>query len=205
MTIEDVKKHIRDVYDFPVRGIVFKDLTTAFKDAECMRFFEEEMYRLYKDKGITKVIGIESRGFIMAPILGNRLGVGFVPIRKKGKLPAETYEVSYGKEYGADVIQLHKDALVADDVVLIHDDLLATGGTMKAACDLVKLFNVKKIYVNFLVTLTLTSQGLDSLNTVDVLDDRRRQNRIGFHGIPIHLFKRLHKGKDNHCIDRKCQ
>ncbi len=153
MTIEDVKKHIRDVYDFPVQGIVFKDLTTAFKDAECMRFFEEEMYRLYKDKGITKVIGIESRGFIMAPILGNRLGVGFVPIRKKGKLPAETYEVSYGKEYGVDVIQLHKDALVADDVVLIHDDLLATGGTMKAACDLVKLFNVKKIYVNFLVEL----------------------------------------------------
>lgn len=153
MTIEDVKKHIRDVYDFPVRGIVFKDLTTAFKDAECMRFFAEEMHRLYKDKGITKVIGIESRGFIMAPILGNRLGVGFVPIRKKGKLPAETYEVSYGKEYGVDVIQLHKDALVADDVVLIHDDLLATGGTMKAACDLVKLFNVKKIYVNFLVEL----------------------------------------------------
>ena len=76
-----------------------------------------------------------------------------MPIRKKGKLPAETYEVSYGKEYGADVIQLHKDALVADDVVLIHDDLLATGGTMKAACDLVKLFNVKKIYVNFLVEL----------------------------------------------------
>ena len=153
MTIEDVKKHIRDVYDFPVQGIVFKDLTTAFKDAECMRFFEEEMHRLYKDKGITKVIGIESRGFIMAPILGNRLGVGFVPIRKKGKLPAETYEVSYGKEYGVDVIQLHKDALVADDIVLIHDDLLATGGTMKAACDLVKLFNVKKIYVNFLVEL----------------------------------------------------
>lgn len=153
MNIEDVKKHIRDVYDFPVEGIVFKDLTTAFKDAGCMKFFEDEMYRLYKDKGITKVIGIESRGFIMAPILGNRLGVGFVPVRKKGKLPAETYEVSYGKEYGEDVIQLHKDSLSPDDVVLIHDDLLATGGTMKAACDLVKLFNVKKIYVNFLVEL----------------------------------------------------
>ncbi len=153
MNIEDVKKHIRDVYDFPVEGIVFKDLTTAFKNAECMKFFEDEMYRLYKDKGITKVIGIESRGFIMAPILGNRLGVGFVPVRKKGKLPAETYEVKYGKEYGEDVIQLHKDSLSSDDVVLIHDDLLATGGTMKAACDLVKLFNVKKIYVNFLVEL----------------------------------------------------
>ncbi|MDR2684900.1 MAG: adenine phosphoribosyltransferase [Prevotellaceae bacterium] len=153
MTIEDVKKHIRDVYDFPIEGIVFKDLTTAFKNPDCMKFFENEMYNLYKNKGITKIIGIESRGFIMAPILGNKLGVGFVPIRKKGKLPAETVEVSYDKEYGTDVIQLHKDALTADDIVLIHDDLLATGGTMKSACELVKKFNVKKIYVNFLVEL----------------------------------------------------
>ena len=153
MTIEEVKKNIRDVYDFPIEGIVFKDLTTAFINPNCMKFFEDKMYELYKNKGITKVIGIESRGFIMAPILGNKLGVGFVPIRKKGKLPAETIEVSYGKEYGTDIIQLHKDALNADDIVLIHDDLLATGGTMKAACELVKKFNVKKIYVNFLVEL----------------------------------------------------
>lgn len=153
MTIEEVKKEIRDVKDFPIKGIVFKDLTTAFKNPDCMRFFEDEMYRLYKDCGITKVIGIESRGFIMAPVLGNRLGVGFVPIRKKGKLPAETIEISYAKEYGVDIIQLHKDALTPDDVVLIHDDLLATGGTMKAACDLVRKFGVKKIYVNFLVEL----------------------------------------------------
>lgn len=153
MTIEEVKKEIRDVKDFPIKGIVFKDLTTAFKNPDCMRFFEDEMYRLYKDCGITKVIGIESRGFIMAPVLGNRLGVGFVPIRKKGKLPAETIEISYAKEYGVDIIQLHKDALTPDDIVLIHDDLLATGGTMKAACDLVRKFGVKKIYVNFLVEL----------------------------------------------------
>ena len=153
MTIEEVKKEIRDVKDFPIKGIVFKDLTTAFKNPDCMRFFEDEMYRLYKDCGITKVIGIESRGFIMAPVLGNRMGVGFVPIRKKGKLPAETIEISYAKEYGVDIIQLHKDALTPDDVVLIHDDLLATGGTMKAACDLVRKFGVKKIYVNFLVEL----------------------------------------------------
>jgi len=153
MTIEEVKKHIRDVYDFPVKGIIFKDLTTAFINPECMKFFENEMYELYKDKGITKVIGIESRGFIMAPVLGNKLGVGFVPIRKKGKLPAETIEVSYEKEYGQDIIQLHKDALTENDVVLIHDDLLATGGTMRAACNLVKKLNVKKIYVNFLVEL----------------------------------------------------
>ena len=118
-----------------------------------MKYFEDEMYRLYKDKGITKVIGIESRGFIMAPVLGNKLGVGFVPVRKKGKLPAETIEVSYAKEYGVDIIELHKDALTPDDVVLVHDDLLATGGTMKAACELIRKFGVKKIYVNFLVEL----------------------------------------------------
>ena len=155
MTIEEVKLNIRDIVDFPIPGIIFKDLTTAFKNPDCMKFFEDEMYRLYKDKGITKVVGIESRGFIMAPVLGNKLGVGFVPIRKKGKLPADVIEISYGKEYGEDIIQIHADSLDENDVVLIHDDLLATGGTMKAACDLVKKFGVKKIYVNFLVELDL--------------------------------------------------
>ena len=153
MTIEEVKANIRDIIDFPIPGIVFKDLTTAFKNPDCMKFFEDELYSLYKNKGITKIIGIESRGFIMAPVLGNKLGVGFVPIRKKGKLPADVIEISYGKEYGEDVIQIHADSLDENDVVLIHDDLLATGGTMKAACDLVKKFGVKKIYVNFLVEL----------------------------------------------------
>ncbi|MGM9747152.1 MAG: adenine phosphoribosyltransferase [Paludibacteraceae bacterium] len=164
MTTEEIKQHIRTVPDFPTQGIMFKDLTTAFKNADCMKFFEDAMYNLYKDKSITKIIGIESRGFIMAPILGNKLGVGFVPVRKKGKLPAETVEVSYTKEYGVDTIQLHKDALTADDVVLIHDDLLATGGTMKAACELVRKFGVKKIYVNFLVEL-------DFLNGRNVFDE----------------------------------
>lgn len=153
MNGEEVKKEIRDVVDFPIKGIVFRDLTTAFKNPECMRFFENEMYELYKDKGITKVVGIESRGFIMAPVLATKIGAGFVPIRKKGKLPAETIDMSYAKEYGEDTIQIHKDALDTNDVVLLHDDLLATGGTMKAACDLVKKFGVKKIYVNFLIEL----------------------------------------------------
>jgi adenine phosphoribosyltransferase len=163
MTLEEVKKNIRNVYDFPQKGIIFRDLTTAFKRPDCMKFFEEQMYELYKDKGITKVVGIESRGFIMAPVLGNKLGVGFIPIRKKGKLPAETVDISYGKEYGTDTIQLHKDALSSDDIVLIHDDLLATGGTMNAACELVKKFSVKKIYVNFLVEL-------DDLEGIKVFD-----------------------------------
>ncbi len=163
MTAEDVKKEIRDVKDFPIKGIVFRDLTTAFKNPECMRFFEEEMYSIYKDKGITKVIGIESRGFIMAPVLGQKIHAGFVPVRKKGKLPAETIDVSYQKEYGTDTIQIHKDALSENDIVLIHDDLLATGGTMAAAVQLIKKFNVKKIYVNFLVEL-------DDLNGRQIFD-----------------------------------
>ncbi len=153
MKAEEVKKTIRDIIDFPVKGIVFKDLTTAFNNPSSMKFFEDEMYKLYKNKGITKVIGIESRGFVMAPILANKLGVGFVPIRKKGKLPADVLEISYGKEYGEDVIQIHVDALTENDVVLIHDDLLATGGTMLAACQLVEKFGVKKVFVNFLVEL----------------------------------------------------
>ena len=111
------------------------------------------MFDMYKDKGITKVVGIESRGFIMGPILATRLNAGFVPIRKPGKLPAETLEESYDKEYGKDTIQIHKDAIDENDIILLHDDLLATGGTMKAACALVKNLKPKKVYVNFIVEL----------------------------------------------------
>ena len=153
MTSEEVKLQIRNIPDFPVKGIQFKDITTALQQPECLRWMRDEMVNLYKDKGITKIVGIESRGFIIAPAVAMELGVGFVPIRKPGKLPAETVEISYQKEYGVDTIQMHKDALCADDVVLLHDDLLATGGTMAAAIELVKKFGVKKVYVNFLIEL----------------------------------------------------
>ena len=124
-----------------------------FKDAACLQELSDTMYEMYKDKGITKVVGIESRGFIMGPILATRLDAGFIPIRKPGKLPAETIEESYDKEYGKDTIQIHKDALDENDIVLLHDDLLATGGTMKAACELVKKLKPKKVYVNFIIEL----------------------------------------------------
>ena len=153
MTAEEVKLQIRNIPDFPVKGIQFKDITTALQQPECLRWMRDEMVNLYKDKGSTKIVGIESRGFIIAPAVAMELGVGFVPIRKPGKLPAETVEISYQKEYGVDTIQMHKDALSADDVVLLHDDLLATGGTMAAAIELVKKFGVKKVYVNFLIEL----------------------------------------------------
>lgn len=153
MNREKLIKSIRNVPDFPIPGIQFKDETTLFKDPDCLKELSDELYEMYKDKGITKVAGIESRGFIMGPILAARLGAGFVPIRKPGKLPADTVEESYNKEYGTDTIQVHKDAICEDDVVLLHDDLLATGGTMKAAIKLMKRFNPKDIYVNFIIEL----------------------------------------------------
>lgn len=171
MTAEEVKQQIRNIPDFPVKGIQFKDITTALRKPDCLRWIRDEMVNLYKDKGITKVVGIESRGFIIAPAVAMELGVGFVPIRKPGKLPAETVEISYQKEYGVDTIQIHKDAISADDVVLIHDDLLATGGTMAAAVELVKKFGVKKVYANFIIELDVLNgrKVLTNATEVDTL------------------------------------
>ncbi|MBE6287249.1 MAG: adenine phosphoribosyltransferase [Mediterranea massiliensis] len=153
MNRELIRKNIREIPDFPIPGILFYDVTTLFKNGEALRELSDALYEMYKGKGITKVVGIESRGFIMGALLAARLGAGFVPIRKPGKLPAETIEESYKKEYGIDTIQMHKDAINENDVVLIHDDLLATGGTMVAACHLVKQLKPKKIMVNFIIEL----------------------------------------------------
>ena len=108
----------------------------------------------YKELGVTKVVGIESRGFIGASILAYELNAGFVPVRKPGKLPADTLKMSYSKEYGTDTIEIHRDAITPDDVVVLHDDVLATGGTMMAAYELVKSMNPKKIYINFIIELS---------------------------------------------------
>lgn len=145
---------VRNVPDFPVPGVQFKDLTTLFKNAAAMRLLEQGLVELYRDKAITKVVGIESRGFIGGGVLAVRLGAGFVPVRKPGKLPAETIQMSYAKEYGKDTIEIHKDAITPDDVVVIHDDLLATGGTMLAAYQLVQSMKPKKVYINFICGLT---------------------------------------------------
>ena len=153
MSKETLRKSIREIPDFPKPGILFYDVTTMFKDVAALRELSDTLYEMYKDKGITKVVGIESRGFIMGGLLAARLGAGFVPVRKPGKLPAETIEISYEKEYGTDTIQIHRDAIEPGDVVLMHDDLLATGGTMKAACQLVKSMSPQKVYVNFIIEL----------------------------------------------------
>lgn len=148
--MEYVKSKIRDINDFPQKGIVFKDLTTAFKDPKALKEIGRALADLYRDKGVTKVVGIESRGFIGGSILAYEIGAGFVPARKPGKLPAETISATFEKEYGEDTIEIHRDAIEEDDIVVIHDDVLATGGTMHAAYDLVKSMNPQKIYINFI-------------------------------------------------------
>ena len=142
---------------------MFYDVTTLFKNPECLQGMIDELYEMYKDKGITKVVGIESRGFILGGALAARLGAGFIMARKPGKLPAEVIEETYAKEYGTDTIQLHKDAISPEDVVLLHDDLLATGGTMAAAHRLVKRCGVKQAYVNFVIEL----EGLNGRKAFD--------------------------------------
>ena len=152
--LEKVKSVIRDVPDFPSKGILFRDLTTVFKDGEALGIIGEELHEMYKDLGVTKVVGIEARGFVGASILAYDLKAGFVPLRKPGKLPADTIQKTYQKEYGTDTIEIHADAIDENAVVIIHDDVLATGGTMAAAYELVKSRNPKKIYINFIIELS---------------------------------------------------
>ena len=146
--------NLRCIPDFPQKGINFRDVTTLYKNAECVQIMLDELEALYKDKGITKIVGIESRGFVMASALAGRLGCGIVLARKSGKLPSTVVKESFSKEYGVDTIEMHIDSIDENDVVLIHDDLLATGGTAMAAYKLVQHFNPKKVYVNFIIEIT---------------------------------------------------
>ena len=169
MNNETLIKNLRCIPDFPKKGINFRDVTTLYKNAECMQIMLDEMYELYKDKGITKIVGVESRGFIMAAALAGRLKAGVVLARKPGKLPATVIKESFCKEYGVDTVEMHMDSIEPDDVVLIHDDLLATGGTAKAAYKLVKFFNPKKIYMNFIIEITDEGlHGRDLFKDIDL-------------------------------------
>lgn len=147
-------ENLRCIPDFPKKGINFRDVTTLYKNPECMKIMVDEMYELYKDKGITKIVGIESRGFVMAAALATKLGAGVVLARKPGKLPATVIKESFSKEYGIDTVEMHIDSIDENDVVLIHDDLLATGGTAKATLKLVNHFHPKKVYMNFIIEIT---------------------------------------------------
>ena len=165
MNNKTLVENLRCIQDFPMKGINFRDVTTLFKSPVCMQIMLDELYELYKDKGITKIVGIESRGFVMASALAIKLGAGVVLCRKPGKLPAETVQESYSKEYGTDTIEIHKDAITPDDIVLLHDDLLATGGTMKAAYNLVQKFNPKKTFINFIIEIK--DEGLHGRDIFD--------------------------------------
>lgn len=157
--------NLRCIPDWPIKGVNFRDVTTLFKNPKSLKEISDELYELYKDKGINKIVGIESRGFVMSSALATRIGAGVVLCRKPGKLPCETVQQSYAKEYGIDTIEIHKDAIEEGDVVLLHDDLLATGGTMKAACDLVKKFKPKKVYANFIIELV--NEGFEGRDIFD--------------------------------------
>jgi len=152
-TIDSIKDSIRNIPDFPVKGIQFKDITTAIKKPELFSLIIDHLASQFTDKGITKVVAIESRGFITGGALAYKLGAGLIPVRKPGKLPADVYSQTYDLEYGKDSLEIHRDALSANDVVLLHDDLLATGGTSLAAIELINLFKVKSIQVSFIIEL----------------------------------------------------
>jgi adenine phosphoribosyltransferase len=163
----DLSKLVRGVPDFPKKGILFYDVTTLFKDPAGLRGAADELYKMAKDLNITKVAGIESRGFIVGGILAEKLNTGFIPIRKPGKLPAETISESYSLEYGTDTIEIHKDAIQKGDRVLLHDDLLATGGTALAACNLIEKLGGEVVQVSFIIELTFLS-GKEKLKKYDM-------------------------------------
>lgn len=150
----DIKSKIRTVPDFPKKGIMFRDITTLLKDKEAFDYVVEQFYQHYKDKHIDKVVSVESRGFIFGSVLAYKLGAGFVPIRKPGKLPAEVIRQEYQLEYGTDSMEIHKDSIQPGERVLVHDDLLATGGTVAAACKLIEKLQGIVEGICFLIELT---------------------------------------------------
>ncbi len=167
VTLEEVMQSIRNVPDFPKPGILFKDITTALKRPEIFHYICEKSFDYYKDKNITKVVGIESRGFILGAVLAYKLNAGFVLIRKPNKLPAPVFSKSYSLEYGENILNIHQDALEKDDVVLLHDDVLATGGSAKAAIELIELFSVSKLYVNFICELSFLNGKAQIIDDID--------------------------------------
>lgn len=153
MEIHDLKNKIRDIPDFPKKGVVFRDITPLLKDGEAFKTVIKELAAYYQDKKIDLIVSSEARGFIVGGALSYELGVGFIPVRKPGKLPAEKINHSFEKEYGPDTLEIHVDAIVKGQKVLICDDVLATGGTIQATAELVKKLEGDIIGFCFLVEL----------------------------------------------------
>ncbi len=174
----NLEQKIRIINDFPKKGISYKDITPLLSDKESFQATTNELQKYYANKGITKICGIESRGFIFASSLAYKLNAGFVPIRKQGKLPYATKSAAYELEYGTDVIQIHNDAIHTGDIVLLHDDLLATGGTINAAIELISQFKPQKIYISFIVELShlkgrsnITNYGTHDIHSLIKFDN----------------------------------
>ena len=163
----DLKDYIRNIKDFPKEGIMFRDITTLLKDPEALKHTLNELYKMTKNLNISKVVGIESRGFIFGPMLAEKLNVGFVPIRKPGKLPAEKESKTYDLEYGSDTIEIHKDAIKVGERVLLHDDLLATGGTALAAANLIENLGGEIVQISFVIELSFL-KGREKLKKYEV-------------------------------------
>lgn len=159
----DYKKLIREVPNFPKPGILFYDITTLLKDARAFRSIQDELARTYRDQRISKIVGIESRGFILGSPLAYHLDAGFVPVRKPGKLPADTFEVKYNLEYGSNSLAIHRDAIAVGERVLIVDDLMATGGTAAATVHLIRQLGGEIVGLVVLVEL-LGLKGRDKLD-----------------------------------------
>lgn len=165
--MKKIEEYIRTISDFPKKGILFRDITTLLSDKEGLRAAVDLMSREIENKDFDIVIGPESRGFIFGVPIAYNLGKAFVPVRKKGKLPAKTVEVSYNLEYGASALEMHKDAIKPDDKVVIVDDLIATGGTTKAICELLEKLGAKIVKIVFLIELE-GLRGRDLLKNYDV-------------------------------------
>ena len=163
----DLKQIIRDVENFPKEGIIFKDITTLMQDGEAFKFTIDQFINELKDKKVDVIVGPEARGFLMGTPVAYGLGVGFVPVRKPGKLPHETESYEYGLEYGTDILEIHKDAIKPGQKVAIVDDLLATGGTMEAAANLIEKLGGEVVSMQFLIELEFLN-GREKLSKYDV-------------------------------------
>ena len=157
-----LEKSIRNIPDFPKPGILFRDVTTLIQNKTAFKKSIDLLAKQYKGKKIDKIVGVEARGFIFGAALAYKIGAGFVPVRKKGKLPYKTISTTYELEYGTDTLEIHKDAITAGDKILIIDDLLATGGTVKAAVDLIKQLQAKIMGIGFVIEL-VDLHGRDKL------------------------------------------
>jgi adenine phosphoribosyltransferase len=159
----DFNSYIRDVKDFPKPGIVFKDITPLLQDAMAIEKASQALYAFVGDQPIDKVVGVDSRGFIFAPLLATKLNAGFVPVRKKGKLPSDKLAESFALEYGTDILEIHSDAIKKGEHVLVHDDVLATGGTAEAVCKLIERLGGEVVQCNFIIHLGFL-KGAEKLN-----------------------------------------